>query len=318
LGTAGGIYHFRSQILEGNPDFIFILHADICCSFPLKDFLEFHKGHGKVCSIMGTKVPKEYANHYGCLVKDEKTHELLHYAEKPETFVSDLINSGIYCFSAAFFDTIGKVMNEINSKERSQYELELLGERKGVMRIEQDIFAPLAGTNNIFVYQYNGFWRQIKNAGASVYCNDLYTKHFAKVKPQLLAPQSSTVTGNVIIHPSAEIHPSARIGPDVTIGANVKIGKGVRILHSMILDGSEVKDRACILYSILGWDSLVGMWTRVEGIPNYTPFLYHQEKRQGITIFGKGAVANREIIVRNCIVMPHKTLDHSHYNEILL
>jgi mannose-1-phosphate guanylyltransferase len=41
------------------------------------------------------QVPKEYATHYGCLVKDEATHELLHYTEKPETFVSDLINSGV-------------------------------------------------------------------------------------------------------------------------------------------------------------------------------------------------------------------------------
>jgi len=186
------------------------------------------------------------------------------------------------------------------------------------MRIEQDIFAPLAGSKGIYVYQHNGFWRQIKNAGSSVYCSDMYTKHYAKVKPHLLAPQSETVRGNVIIHPTAEIHPSARIGPDVTIGAGVKVGKGVRILHSIILDGAEIKDRACILYSIIGWESVVGMWTRIEGIPNYTPFLYNQDKRQGITIFGKGAVANREITVRNCIVMPHKALDHSHFNEILL
>lgn len=56
LGTAGGLYHFRSQILEGNPGHIFVLHADICCSFPLQELLDFHKGHGKDCSIMSTKV----------------------------------------------------------------------------------------------------------------------------------------------------------------------------------------------------------------------------------------------------------------------
>jgi hypothetical protein len=46
--------------------------------------------------------------------------------------------------------------------------------------------------------------------------------------------------------------------------------------------------------------------------------MYNQDKRQGITIFGKGASAGREITVRNCIVMPHKSLDHSQFNEILL
>lgn len=320
LGTAGGLYHFRNQILTDKPEYMFVINSDICCTFPLKEVLDFHKAHGKDCSIMGTKVPREYANHYGCLVKDETTHELLHYTEKPETFVSDLINCGLYCFSAAFFNTMGAVMTEITDREllQTSMEIEHLGKKKGAMRLEQDVFVPLAGTKKVYVYQYGGFWRQIKNAGASVYCNDLYTKHYAKVKPQFLAPQNETVTGNVVIHPTAQVHPSARIGPDVTIGANVKIGKGVRILHSIILDGADIQDRACILYSIIGWECVVGPWARIEGIPNYTPFLYNQDKRQGITIFGKGATANKEITVRNCIVMPHKSLDQSQFNEILL
>ena len=44
----------------------------------------------------------EYTSNYGCLVKDENTHELLHYTEKPETFVSDLINSGTILFIFLF------------------------------------------------------------------------------------------------------------------------------------------------------------------------------------------------------------------------
>lgn len=85
------------------------------------------------------KVQKEYANHYGCLVQDEHSHELLHYAEKPETFVSDLINCGmflclltfnralqafvnnlnlgVYIFSPKFFDIIGKIMDEVKASD---------------------------------------------------------------------------------------------------------------------------------------------------------------------------------------------------------
>jgi len=325
LGTAGGLYFFRNEILEGNPSNIFVLHADICCGFPLKELLEFHASHGQACTIMGTKVQREYANHYGCLVKDDSTHELLHYTEKPETFVSDLINCGVYIFSPKFFDITGKVMEDIrkSDEERLKYEAETLyassgGIQSDVLRLEQDVFVPLAGNKQLYVYQYNGFWRQIKNAGASVYCNDLYTKHFAHVKPDVLAKPRKGIVGNVIIHPTAEVDPTAVIGPDVTIGAHAKIGKGVRVLHSIILDGVEVKDRACVLYSILAWGCVVGMWARIEGIPNHTPYLYHNEKRQGVTIFGREAVAEREITVRNCIVMPHKVLDHSVSNEILL
>eukprot|EP01112_Ceratiomyxa_fruticulosa_P012337 TRINITY_DN340_c1_g1_i11.p1 TRINITY_DN340_c1_g1~~TRINITY_DN340_c1_g1_i11.p1 ORF type:complete len:414 (+),score=62.20 TRINITY_DN340_c1_g1_i11:213-1454(+) len=323
LGTAGGLFHFRKEILCGSPANILILHSDICCTFPVADLLNFHRAHQRPCTIMGTKVPKEHANYFGCLVKDEQSNALLHYVEKPETFVSDLINAGMYCFDPSFLDEIGAVMGERVLKAKKEesglpqeYAEEAVHPEK--MQLEQHIFAPLAGSGRVMVFGYNGFWRQIKNAGASVYCNDLYTKYFARVKPEILTPPSASISGNVIVHPSAIIDPTAKIGPNVTIGANVKIGKGVRILHSIILEGAEIKDHACIMYTILGWGSSVGIWARVEGIPNYSPFLYARDKRQGITIFGAGAVAAREIIVRNCIVMPQKTLSQNYFNKILL
>ncbi|KYQ92139.1 mannose-1-phosphate guanylyltransferase [Tieghemostelium lacteum] len=328
LGTAGGLYHYRETILQNQPENIFVLHSDICCSFPLGDLLRFHLENQRICTIMGTQVSKEYANQYGCLVRDENTLELLHYAEKPETFVSNLINCGIYCFKSQFFDQIGKTMNDIKAQQQLQLQQqqqnlieypEII--RKGTatenLRLEQDIFVPLAGTDSISVYLYNGFWRQIKNAGSSVYCQDLYFKHYREHKPEILK-SGENIIGDVIIDPTATIDPTAKIGPDVYIGPNVKVGKGVRIVHSIILDSSEIKDHACILYSIIGWSSSVGPWARIEGIPNYTPFLYKEDKRKGITIFGSGAQACGEVIVYNCIVMPHKQLDRNYTNEILL
>ncbi|KAM9996802.1 hypothetical protein ACTFIZ_001754 [Dictyostelium cf. discoideum] len=321
LGTAGGLYHFRDIILEGSPSEIFVLHSDICCAFPLNDLLQFHKQHGRPCTIMGTEIESAYANQYGCLVRDEKTAELLHYAEKPETFVSNLINCGVYCFSPQFFDVIGKTMIDLKTSGQNITTDYPEITRKGFdverLRLEQDIFVPLAGTGFISVYPYVGFWRQIKNAGSSVYCQELYLNHFAKTKPEILK-KGNNIIGNVIIDSTASVDPSAIIGPDVYIGPNVKIGKGVRVIHSIILDQTEIKDHACIIYSIIGWQSLIGVWARIEGIPNYTPFLYSQDKRRGVTIFGAGAQANGEIIVSNCIVMPHKQLDRNYNNEIIL
>ncbi|KAF2070589.1 hypothetical protein CYY_008094 [Polysphondylium violaceum] len=321
LGTAGGLYHFRDIILSSdNPESIFVLHSDVCCSFPLEELQQFHQKYKRHCTIMGTQVAKEYANQYGCLVRDENTAELLHFAEKPETFVSSLINCGVYCFSPSFFDVMGKTMVDLRASNvniNSDYPEITRNRNLETLRLEQDIFVPLAGTGTISVFPYQGFWRQIKNAGSSVYCQELYLNHYAKTKPEILK-KGDNIIGNVIIDPSAEVDPTAIIGPDVYIGPNVKVGKGVRIIHSIVLDSTIIKDHACVIYSILGWSSEVGLWTRVEGIPNYTPFLYSQEKRKGITIFGSGAQANGEIIVRNCIVMPHKQLDRSYSNEIIL
>lgn len=39
LGTAGGIRFFRDEILDGTPAILFVLHCDVCCSFPLNETL---------------------------------------------------------------------------------------------------------------------------------------------------------------------------------------------------------------------------------------------------------------------------------------
>ena len=42
---------------------------------------------------------------------NESTNEVLHYAEKPETFVSDIINCGVYLFSSSIFTLIDNCNN---------------------------------------------------------------------------------------------------------------------------------------------------------------------------------------------------------------
>lgn len=56
LGTAGGIYHFRDEILRGDPKSFFVIHADIACAFPLQGMLDAHSKHRGLCTLLGTKV----------------------------------------------------------------------------------------------------------------------------------------------------------------------------------------------------------------------------------------------------------------------
>lgn len=59
LGTFGGIYHFRDIISRSNPKYLFVINADVCCSFPLAEMLEFHKTRPTeaICTIISTTVP---------------------------------------------------------------------------------------------------------------------------------------------------------------------------------------------------------------------------------------------------------------------
>lgn len=52
LGTGGGIYHFRDQIVSGNPEAFFVMNADVSSAFPLTEMLSFQKEHGEPNSFV--------------------------------------------------------------------------------------------------------------------------------------------------------------------------------------------------------------------------------------------------------------------------
>ena len=167
LGTASGLYHFRDAILKGNPNQIFVIHADICFSYPLEEMQQFHESHRGVGTIMGVKVPRESATKYGCIVTNPQTHQALHYVEKPDSYISDTINGGVYLFDKSIFDEIKTAMDA--KVKRTQEDPLSQGltetEDEEQLRLEQDVLAPLASEKKIYVFMTPGYWRQIKSAG---------------------------------------------------------------------------------------------------------------------------------------------------------
>ncbi|XP_025950663.1 mannose-1-phosphate guanyltransferase alpha isoform X3 [Dromaius novaehollandiae] len=308
LGTGGGIYHFRDQILSGGPEAFFVLNADVCSEFPLQEMLDFWQQHGNVHSfvMLGTTANRTQALNYGCIVANTDTHEVLHYVEKPSTFVSEIINCGIYLFTPAIFQHIGDVF------QRNQQELVLcpyLGEessngwlRAEVIRLEQDVFTALAGSGKLYVYKTDGFWSQIKSAGSAIYASRLYLNQYSQCHPERLAqnkPGGPIIRGNVYIHPTASVD-------------------------------STAVDHTCVLNTIVGWDSTIGRWARVEGTPSdpnpndpYAKIDSETLFRDGrltpsITILGCSVTIPAEVVILNSIVLPHKELSRSYKNQIIL
>ena len=327
LGTAGGLYHFRDAILKGKPERFFVLNADVCCSFPLEAMLDLFEEKDAEAVILGTRVSNEAATNFGCIVSDTHTKRVLHYVEKPESQISNLINCGVYLFATeTIFPSIRTAIKRKTERPRmisypSSENLENSwmadadedGEKNEVLRLEQDILSDLADSNRFFVHETKDFWRQIKTAGSAVPANALYLqKAFQQQSPEIAKP-SANILPPVFIHPTAEVDPTAKLGPNVSIGAKAIIGPGVRIKESIVLDESEIKHDACVLYSIVGWNSRVGAWARVEGTP--TPATSHSTsivkngvKVQSITILGKECGVGDEVRVQNCIVLPNKDL----------
>ncbi len=337
LGTAGGLYHFRDAIMKGRPERFFVLNSDVCCSFPLQQMLDLFDEKDAEAVILGTRVTNEAASNFGCIVSDAHTKRVLHYVEKPESQISNLINCGVYLFaSETIFPSIRTAIKRKAERPRlisypSNENLENSymadpdddGEKNEALRLEQDILSDLADSNRFFVLETKDFWRQIKTAGSAVPANALYLlKAFQSQSPEIAKP-SAMIVPPVYIHPSATVDPTAKLGPNVSIGPKVVIGPGARVKESIVLEDSEIRHDACVLYSIIGWNSRVGAWARVEGTP--TPMTSHSTsiikngvKVQSITILGKECGVGDEVHVQNCICLPYKELKRDVSNEVIM
>ncbi|KAE8299489.1 Mannose-1-phosphate guanyltransferase alpha-A [Larimichthys crocea] len=308
LGTGGGIYHFRDQIVSGSPEAFFVLNADVCSAFPLAEMLSFQKEHGEPNSfvILGTTSNRKQSMNYGCIVEKRGNKRGLALCGK--------------------------------AKHKNQQDM-LLEEptngwhRAEAIRLEQDIFTALAGQGKLYVYKTLGFWSQIKSAGSAIYASRLYLNQYHTTHTERLASNKEggpKISGNVYIHPTANIDPTATLGPNVSIGTGVTIGAGVRVRESIILHGATLQDHCCVLNSIVGWDSTIGKWARVEGTPSdpnpndpYAKIDSETLFRDGkltpsITILGCNVTIPSEVIILNSIVLPHKDLNRGFKNQIIL
>lgn len=276
---------------------------------------------------MGVKVPKEAAHKYGCIVVASETSQAQHYVEKPESFISDTINGGVYLFDKSIFDEFKKAMD---LKQSSMGSESLDGEAQtDELRLEQDVIAPLVESRRLWVYTTPSFWRQIKTAGSCVPANALVLASYKSTNPSLLRHRSPTVIARpptpqplgdgrkqmrceivdpAFIDETAVIDPSAKIGPNVSIGANVRIGFGCRVKDAIVLDNTVLDQNACVMNSIISEECRIGAWARVEGTPLALDDM--GKEKQSITILAKDVQVAKEVLVHRCV----KSISHRLYN----
>eukprot|EP00918_Siedleckia_nematoides_P086421 GHVU01190192.1.p1 GENE.GHVU01190192.1~~GHVU01190192.1.p1 ORF type:complete len:200 (+),score=41.64 GHVU01190192.1:345-944(+) len=109
LGTAGPLRLAKELLTaEGGPvdnsDSFFVFNSDVICEFPIAKMLEFHRQHKKEGTILVTKVDNPSA--FGVVVSDESTGAVQRFVEKPQEFVGDRINAGLYLLRKSVIDRI--------------------------------------------------------------------------------------------------------------------------------------------------------------------------------------------------------------------
>ena len=135
LGTAGPLALAKDILMTSSEPF-FVLNSDVICDFPFQELEKYHRNHGKEGTIVVTKVeePSKYGvviyNNDGCIDS---------FIEKPQEFVSNKINAGMYIFNTS-------VLARIELKPTS---------------IEKEIFPIMSGDKQLYAFELNGFWMDI-------------------------------------------------------------------------------------------------------------------------------------------------------------
>jgi len=270
LGTAGPL-RLAEDVLGKDDSPFFVLNSDVICEYPFNKLVEFHKSHGQEGTIVVTKV--EEPSKYGVVVH-QKGHasRIDRFVEKPVEFVGNRINAGIYILNPS-------VLKRIELRPTS---------------IEQETFPSMVKDGELHSFDLDGFWMDVGQPKDFLTGTCLYLSSLAKKGSKLLSPATEAYVhgGNVLVDPSAKIGKNCRIGPNVTIGPNVAIGDGVRLQRSVILAGARVKDHAWVKSAIVGWNSSVGRWSRLENV----------------TVLGDDVTIADEIYVNGGSILPHKSI----------
>ncbi|KHN86502.1 Mannose-1-phosphate guanyltransferase alpha-A [Toxocara canis] len=345
LGTAGGLDHFRSIILEGNPSGIFVLNADVCGDLPVSEMVdELKKKPEAHCLLLTTEATRDQSVNFGSVVIDsngkmkaqfcglrsiavnmlEITKEMgaaprsrvLHYVDKPTTFVSQHISCGVYLLRMQVIDEIATVRADSESRQ---------------VWFETEIFPQMAAESTLFALHTTRWWSQTKTAAAVLYANRHYLRLYRCSDSPRLCRNGAHIIGDVFIDPTAEVDPTAKIGPNVSIGAKARVGAGVRVRESIVLGEAVINEHACVLHSVIGWRSVVGAWARVEGTPispnpnipfakldNKPLFNIDGRLNPSLTILGSDVHVPPETVILNSIVLPYKELNSSYKNQIIL
>lgn len=135
LGTAGPLALAKDILMTSDEPF-FVLNSDVICDFPFQELEKYHRNHGKEGTIVVTKV--EEPSKYGVVIYNSDG-SIDSFIEKPQEFVSNKINAGMYIFNTS-------VLSRIELKPTS---------------IEKEVFPIMSADKQLYAFELNGFWMDI-------------------------------------------------------------------------------------------------------------------------------------------------------------
>ena len=182
LGTAGPLKLAEEHLVKDNPEgLFFVCNSDVICDFPLQKMLEFHRQHGGEGTLLLTTV--EDPSKYGVVLSNE-AGQIQDFVEKPQTYIGNKINAGIYLLNKS-------ILNRISLKPTS---------------IEREIFPVIAAEKKLYSMDLEGFWMDIGQPKDFLTGNRLYLNFLRSKSPELLASGANIIGNHVAASNSSIIN----------------------------------------------------------------------------------------------------------------
>ncbi len=274
-GTANAIYQNIHYIELYDPEYVFILSGDHIYKANYRLMLDYHKEKKSDCTIAVIDVPLQDASRFGVMsVKDDL--RIYEFQEKPAEPKSTLASMGVYVF------TWKKLKEYLKLDEKNPHSGNDFGKNIIPMMIDEG--------ENIFAYEYKGYWKDVGTIQALWESNmdildkdkgidlddprwKIYSRN-AVLPPHYIGNnaflKNSLVTEGCFVEGTVD---HSILFPGVTVEA------GATILNSIIMPRAKVLTNAKVEYSIVMPDAIVPREAHVGHVA--TP----NEVDGGITVF---------------------------------
>ena len=283
-GTANAIYQNLQFINRYNPEYVIILSGDHIYKMDYAKMLDFHKKTEADCTIAVIDVPREEASRFG-IMSANADGKIFKFTEKPKNPDSTLASMGIYIFTKTVLE---KYLCEDAADPESSNDF-----GKNI------IPNMLGGGEKLMAYPFSGYWKDVGRIASlwetnmdllgdvpALDLNDeewrIYSRHSAHA-PQYVGKEA--LIENSSLTDGCEIYGTVK---NSVLGAGVKVKAGASVIDSVILDDVVIESGACVNYSIIDGNTVIGK-DCVVGAP--------KESAKDITVVGANITVPAETVV---------------------
>ena len=301
-GTANAIYQNIDYMETFNPEYVLILSGDHIYKMDYEVMLDYHKANNAEVTIAVMPVPMEEAKRFGIMITDDKGR-ITEFEEKPEHPRSNLASMGIYIFN-------WKTLKEALIAKAEQPALDF---GKHVIPYCHEKGAPL------YAYEFNGYWKDVGTLESYWQANmelidivpefNLYEEYWKiYTKQDALPPQYFSKDSYIersIVGEGTEIYGKVY---NSVIGCGVTIGKDAVVKDSIIMNYSQIGEKAEVYKAIIAENVEIGDNSKLgigEEAPNETdPKIYNSGL---VTVGEKTKIPANVTIGKNTVIAGNTT-----------